>query len=140
MTRHPVPMAACLAWLMLPGLAAAEPVTVTPLLDTETTAAGQPIALPSGPVEVTVSRFEIAPGARLPVHRHPYPRYAYVQSGTLSVTETQTGHATTYQAGDFIIEMVGVWHYGTNVGADPVVLIVTDQAPVGHKNTELQGH
>lgn len=113
-------------------------VVVTPILHAETTAAGQPIALPAGPVAVTVSRFEIAPGARLPVHRHPYPRYAYVLAGTLSVTDAQSGAATLYHAGDYIIEMVGRWHYGTNVGTDPVVLIVTDQAPPGESNTEVR--
>ncbi|MGO9061873.1 MAG: cupin domain-containing protein, partial [Candidatus Binataceae bacterium] len=60
-------------------------VTITPLLSTKTTASGQPIDVPVHP-EVVVSRYEIAPNASLPMHEHPYPRYAYVLSGTLEIT------------------------------------------------------
>lgn len=133
-------IAACLACVAGTAFALTESVTVTPILRATTTASGQPIELPSGPVQVTVSRFEIAPGATLPVHRHPFPRYAYVISGMLRVTDVESGKATTYHAGDFIVETVGTWHYGTNIGSDQVVLIVTDQTPPDRSNTELRDH
>ena len=114
------------------------PVVVTPLASKTTTASGQPITLPQKNVEVQVSRYQIAPGATLPVHKHPFPRYAYVEQGTLKVTNVETGASNTYKSGDFIIEMIGQWHQATNIGADPVTLLVIDQVEQGAKNTILK--
>ncbi|MER9616160.1 cupin domain-containing protein [Mesorhizobium sp. M0207] len=114
------------------------PVVVTPLASRTETASGQPITLPQNNVQVLVSAYQIAPGATLPVHKHPFPRYAYVEAGTLQVTNVETGKSNTYQTGDFIIEMIGQWHQATNVGADPVKLLVIDQVEEGTKNTVLR--
>ena len=88
---------------------ARQPVVVTPIASTNVTAAGQPIMLPRKDARVIASLFEIAPGATLPVHRHPSMRYAYVLEGELLVTNVETGAATTYRAGDFIVEMLDIW-------------------------------
>ncbi|AZO02061.1 MULTISPECIES: cupin domain-containing protein [unclassified Mesorhizobium] len=114
------------------------PVVVTPLVSKTTTASGQPIALPQKNVEVQVSSYQIAPGATLPVHKHPFPRYAYVEQGTLKVTNVETGAANTFKSGDFIVEMIGQWHQATNIGTDPVKLLVIDQVEQGAKNTILK--
>ncbi|WP_296738844.1 cupin domain-containing protein [Mesorhizobium sp.] len=114
------------------------PVVVTSLASKTTTASGQPITLPQKNVEVQVSSYQIAPGATLPVHKHPFPRYAYVEAGTLKVTNVETGVSTTYKTGDFIVEMIGQWHQATNVGTDPVKLLVIDQIEKGAKNTILK--
>ena len=114
------------------------PVVVTPLASKGTTASGQPITLPQKNVEVQVASYQIAPGATLPVHKHPFPRYAYVEAGTLKVTNVETGASNTYKTGDFIIEMIGQWHQATNIGADPVKLLVIDQVEQGAKNTILK--
>ena len=111
-------------------------VTVTPLLSTKTTASGQPIDVPIHP-EVVVSRYEIAPNATLPMHEHPYPRYAYVLSGALEVT-VFGGKTYRYKAGDFIAEVIGQWHTGRNTGDTPVRLLVIDQVVPGHSNTILR--
>ncbi|RJF88499.1 cupin domain-containing protein [Oleomonas cavernae] len=120
---------------LLPGIAwgdgARKPVTVTPILSTATTASGQPIALPAGPVTVGVSRYVIEPGAKLPVHKHPSQRYAYVQAGNLTVYDVDTGQRFDYKPGDFIVEVLDQWHYGENTGAVPVELLVIDQTPAG---------
>ncbi|RWC93668.1 MAG: cupin domain-containing protein [Mesorhizobium sp.] len=116
----------------------ANPVVVTPLADRTQTASGQPIALPQKNVEVIVSSFEIAIGATLPVHKHPFPRYAYVEAGTLKVTNVETGNSNTYKIGDFIVEMIGQWHQATNIGDGPVKLLVIDQVEQGAKNTVLR--
>lgn len=113
-------------------------VVVTPLASTTTTASGQPIVLPQKDVQVLVSSYEIPAGATLPVHKHPFPRYAYVLAGNLKVTNTDTGKSTTYKAGDFIAEMIGQWHQAVNVGADPVKLLVIDQVEKGVANTVLR--
>jgi len=128
-------LSASTAWALDSG---GTPVVVTPLADRTETASGQPITLPQKNVEVIVSRFEIAVGATLPVHKHPFPRYAYVEAGTLQVTNVETGKANTYKTGDFIVEMIGQWHQATNIGDGPVKLLVIDQVEQGAKNTVLR--
>ena len=111
-------------------------VTITPLLSTKTTASGQPIDVPVHP-EVVVSRYEIAPNAALPMHEHPYPRYAYVLSGTIEIT-VRGGKTYRYKTGDFIAEVIDQWHTGRNIGDTPVRLLVIDQVVPGHSNTVLR--
>jgi quercetin dioxygenase-like cupin family protein len=117
---------------------AAAPVVVTPVKSTSVTSIGQPIVLPQGNVEVAASIFDIAPGATLPVHKHPFPRYAYVLAGTLKVTNVDTGKSDTFKAGDFIVEMIDQWHQGANIGLDPVKLLVIDQVAAGAQATVLK--
>lgn len=116
----------------------AAPITVTPIRSTTTTSTGQPITLPQKNVEAAASIFEIAPGAKLPVHKHPFARYAYVLAGTLQVTNVDTGHSDTFKPGDFIVEMIDQWHTGANIGSDPVKLLVIDQIEAGQPVTVLK--
>ena len=116
-----------------------KPIVTSEIVSTTVTAAGQPIVLPTGAVRLIATRYEIAPGAALPVHKHPYPRYAYVLAGNLKVTEADTGASQAYKAGDVIVEMVDRWHSGQNTGSDPVSLVVIDQVPEGSTNTVLRG-
>ncbi|MDQ0473183.1 cupin domain-containing protein [Labrys wisconsinensis] len=118
--------------------AAVKPVVVTTILSTTTTAAGQPIRLPQGDITLSVSDYRIAPGARLPVHMHPFPRYAYVLEGTIAVTLPDSGQRFVYHQGDVIVEVVGLWHYGVNEGTTPVRLIVFDQVPGNTPATVLK--
>ena len=115
-----------------------QPVVVTPLASTNVTAAGQPLVLPQKDARVIASLFDIAPGATLPVHKHPSPRYAYVLEGELVVTNVETGEATTYRAGDFIVEMLDIWHQGSAVGPGAVRLVVIDQVEGDAQNTLLR--
>lgn len=121
-----------------PALAQFAPVDVKRVFSSTKTAAGQPITLPAGEVEVSVLTYDIAPGARLPVHKHPFARYAYVLGGDLTVTDADTGAATTYHAGDVVIEMIDRWHFAENAGTSPVRLLVFDQTPVGQAATVLR--
>lgn len=133
--------AAALSAMMMAAMGEAqalEAVTVTPLTTRAETASGQPIALPQKDVRVNVSIFDIAPGATLPVHKHPYPRYAYVKAGVLEVTNTETGQGTIYKTGDFIVEMIDQWHHARNAGSDPVKLLVIDQIEGEVENTLLR--
>lgn len=113
---------------------AARAVIIAPVLTTDVTAGGQPITLPARDAQLIVSTYEIAPGTTLSEHKHPFSRYAYVLAGTLSVTNTETGKSDVYNPGDFIVEMVGQWHQGTNIGADKVKLLVIDQVEKGQSN------
>ncbi|WP_376707371.1 cupin domain-containing protein [Bradyrhizobium sp. 521_C7_N1_3] len=82
--------------------------------------------------------FEIPPGAHLPEHEHPYPRYGYILSGSLRVTDTETGHSKTYRPGDFVVESVGRWHTGASEGKAPTRLLVIDIVQHGRTNTVLR--
>jgi quercetin dioxygenase-like cupin family protein len=113
-------------------------VTIKRLLSTTTTSAGQKIVLPKKDAELVASIFEIPPGARLPEHGHPYPRYGYILSGSLRVTDTETGQSKTYRSGDFVLEAVRRWHTGVNAGAEPTRLLVIDIVRHGHANTALR--
>jgi quercetin dioxygenase-like cupin family protein len=113
-------------------------VVVTPLASTTVTATGQPITLPQQNAQVLVSIYDIPPGAALPVHKHPFPRYAYVLAGALQVTSAETGKSQTYTAGNFIVEMIDQWHQGSNIGSEPVKLLVIDQVEEGSQNTLLR--
>lgn len=115
---------------------AQDKVVVTPVAKANTTVSGQPIALPTVNPEVAVSVYEIPPGAALAQHRHPYPRYGYVLSGQLRVTNLDTGVVTDVAAGGFLVEALGQWHYGENPGTETLKLLVIDQAPTGVVNVE----
>ena len=115
----------------------AKPV-VTKLFSGTTTALGQQIRLPEGAAEVTVLSYEIPPGAVLPDHKHPHPRYAYVLAGRLKVTTGDGIKSFEYGPGDFIVEMLDAWHSGQTVGRETVRLLVIDQGPPGTANTILK--
>lgn len=133
-------LAACLAFTTAHALdsGSVAPVVVTPVKSTKVTSTGQPITLPLKNVEVTASIFEIAPGATLPVHKHPSARYGYMLAGTLKVTNVDTGQNDVFEAGDFIVEMIDEWHQGSNIGIEPVRLLVIDQVEAGEKTTVLR--
>ncbi len=117
-----------------------ESVTVTQLATRTRTASGQPIALPQKDVRVIVSTYDIGPGASLPVHKHPFARYAYVQAGSIEVTQTETRESTVYKAGDFIVEMLDQWHSARNLSDETVKLLVIDQVEGEAQNTILHSH
>jgi len=134
MTRLIAALLFCLACL---GNAAADDATtvkVTPVLTTTRTATDQPLVLPAQNPQVVVTKMEIAPGAKLPRHMHPFARYAYVLEGEVTV-EYEGGQRQTFHAGEFIVEAIGVWHFGTNTGVVPLRLLVIDQVEAGKSNT-----
>jgi quercetin dioxygenase-like cupin family protein len=118
--------------------AAAASVVVKPVTSSSTTAAGDPVVLPQKDAQVVVSMFEIPVGAKLPVHKHPFPRYGYVLEGALQVTNTETGKTEVFKAGDFILESVGHWHQGRSEGQAPTKLLVIDLIEKGANNTLLK--
>jgi quercetin dioxygenase-like cupin family protein len=117
---------------------ALEGVTVTPLYEMTETASGKPITLPQNNVRVIVSTFDIAPGATLPIHKHPFARYGIVQAGTLKVVNVETNDSKAYKAGDFVVEMIGQWHRAEKIGESAVKLLVIDQVEGKAANTILK--
>ena len=112
-------------------------VAVTQVLSTSVTSSGQPIILPAKDAQIVVSMYDVRPGVNLPVHKHPSPRYGYVLSGNLRVTNMETGQSDTYNPGDFIVESTQ-WHVGANIGDEPVKLLVLDIVGKGQTNIVLQ--
>lgn len=116
---------------------AAEPAAVTQIVSTQTTITGQAVALPQGPVQVTAVTLVIPAGGKLPLHQHPFQRFAYVLSGKLSVTYVDQKLTKVFGPGDFLVEAVGQTHFGEALGSEPVRLLVIDQTPPGKTNTVL---
>lgn len=127
--------ALALTFALCAGAAAAEPAA-TPVMSATETNAGQPIVLPQGPVEVRVSKVSIPAGERLPVHKHPYPRYGVVETGRIRVIYPDLGKADEFGPGGVIIEALETWHTGEAL--EDVVLLVIDQAPPGEGNVDLK--
>jgi len=119
------------------GFRARPAVRVTHLLSTSSTATGQRIRLPQEDVDVTAAIYEIPLGATLPIHLHPFPRYGYIISGKLSVTNEATGDTAVYVEGDFVVEAVGQWHSGRNIGSCPLRILVIDQVEAERDNVLL---
>ena len=112
-----------------------EPVVITPVTSADLNSASQPIVFPNKNGHVTAAIFDIAPGATLPVHEHPFPRMGYVLSGLLRVSNLESGKTETYKAGDLVLESVDQWHQGSNAGTEPLKLLVIDLMEKGAKNT-----
>jgi quercetin dioxygenase-like cupin family protein len=125
--RDVVKMLTCalISYLVTPVLAFEDPaVRVDPLAKSVASWNGTLMpAYPAGQPEVTILRFRIAPGARLPMHKHPVINAGVMLAGELTVI-TEKGQTLHLKAGDPIIEVVEQWHYGHNQGADPVELII----------------
>jgi len=114
------------------------PVVVKQVVSTSVNSSGQPIILPRGYAQVTVSIYDIPAGANLPEHQHPFPRYGYVLAGNLRVMNTETAKQQDYKPGDFILEAVGQWHKATAIGTEAVKLLVIDIVEPGITNTILK--
>ncbi len=113
-------------------------IVISPVLSTSVTSSGQKIVLPQKDAHISVSVYDIAAGAVLPEHKHPFPRYGYVLSGTLQVINSENGKVDAYKTGDFIVESIDQWHQGANIGTEPVKLLVIDMTEGEDKNTVLK--
>src|SRR3546814_5661524 len=74
---------------------------------------------PKGTPEVSILKITIAPGAELPMHKHPVINAGVLLSGELTVITE--GHKVKHlKPGEALIELVDKWHYGKNEGKVPV--------------------
>lgn len=128
--KHYIALAATAFFLITALGFAGEDVPVTPLLTTTTTVSGQPITVPEHP-KLQAMLLTVPPGKTLPVHKHPYARYAYVEKGEIDVTLVAEKKTIHYKAGDFFAEIIDGWHYGKNNGKVPAELLIIDQMPQG---------
>jgi quercetin dioxygenase-like cupin family protein len=131
-------LALCIACFSTAALAALpDPTNVnTPIARSDTTIIGQKNEVPKNPTVIFYSSV-FAPGARTQVHKHPYSHYVYVEEGTLTIVQTDTGKSFDLKAGTFFLEMMDAWHYGINKGTVPVRLLVVDQVPAGVQDNRV---
>jgi quercetin dioxygenase-like cupin family protein len=112
-------------FLLLVGSAWADDQVVVDVL-TKTGASWDGRVLPAyaeGRPEITILRIKIPPGAQLPLHRHPFINAGVLLQGELTVV-TEDQKTLHLKAGDPIVEVVGVRHYGKNEGRQTAEIIV----------------
>lgn len=80
-------------------------------------------AYPATQPQITIIRYQFAPGAVLPVHKHPVINAGVLLKGALSI-KTDRGESLELKAGDAIIELVDQWHEGRNNGPETAELII----------------
>lgn len=115
------------------GVSVSNPVEikVTQILKATTEWDGSP--LPPYPLqnpEITILSYEIPPGIRLPMHKHPVINAGVILQGRLTVS-TKDGKQLILNPGDSIVELVDKWHYGINQGDAIVKLIMFYVGEVG---------
>ncbi len=93
------------------------------VLQTSTTATGQPIQFPQSRSQFTGVTLEIAPGGQVGRHRHPVPNFVYVLEGEITI-EADDHPARAYKAGEAFAESVNTWHNGYNRGSAPTKILV----------------
>jgi len=87
--------------------------------------------------EITALHIEFAPGSETTWHRHPVPSLAYILSGELEVTLRESGETKRFREGDAFAEVINTWHYGKNIGDEPVKLVVFYLGEEGLNLTEI---
>jgi len=102
---------------------------------------------------LSLVRYTIAPGAKLSPHVHPGVQMAHIESGTLTYTivsgtamveragssdRTVAPGPTTIElvAGDSVIEVDDMVHYGENRTAEPIVILASLLTEDGHDLAE----
>ena len=122
-----------------PATAASPSPTITPVIRTDRTVSGQPLRLPQGPAEFVGAVVDIPVGATIPLHQHPWSRFAYIERGTIRVVNRDTGAVLEFKAGQMAAESVGQWHEASVVGSEPVRLIIFEIVPPGVVNGVYPG-
>lgn len=85
---------------------------------------------PAGTPQVTILKITIPPHTALKTHKHPVINAGVVLKGELTVS-AETGETMIIKAGEPIVELVNLWHYGKNEGSEPVELMVFYAGIVG---------
>lgn len=93
------------------------------VLQTTTTAIGQPLQFPQARSQFTGVVIELAPGGEVGRHMHPVPNFVYVLQGEISI-EAEGHPARSYSAGQSFVESVNTWHNGLNRGSAPLKILV----------------
>ena len=112
-------------------------VKLRPIAKTAATITGQKVEVNPHP-EVRATLLELAPGATIALHKHPYQRMAYILEGEVSVKFKDLDKIVESRTGDFIVEARDQWHEGINRGDTPAKLLVIDLVPVGTNSNMIK--
>lgn len=123
--------------LSVPACAQESGVSIVPLLKSGASWDGTPLHYPQGMPDINNVIVDIAVGAQTGWHRHPVPALAYVLEGELEL-QLKDGKAHRVRAGEGVMETVGTWHNGVNVGAVPVKLVAFFLGVEGEALTEME--
>lgn len=98
-------------------------IKIEKILKTDTTSIGQKISyLTTDNPEITILKITIPPGKETGWHKHLFPVFAYVLSGTLSV-DLEGGKHVEFTKGSSFAEVINTLHDGKNEGEEDLVLI-----------------
>jgi quercetin dioxygenase-like cupin family protein len=98
-------------------------IKIERILKTDTTSIGQKISyLSTDNPEVTILKITVPPGKETGWHKHEFPVFAYVVSGTLSV-DLEDGKRVEFAKGSSFAEVINTLHDGKNEGKEDLVLI-----------------
>jgi quercetin dioxygenase-like cupin family protein len=101
----------------------------------EETVLNQTLAYPvSGSAQVSSAIVTLLSGEETGWHRHDAPLYGYILSGVLQVSY-DGGVVKTYKTGDALLEAIGTYHNGQNLGTKPVRILVVNIGANGVENT-----
>ena len=119
-----------------PTSSSAAPTSPVTLLSAqERTVLDQAIEYPKRkPAQVSSTIITLLPGQETGMHKHDAPMYAYIMEGMVTV-EYKDGTIKEFGAGSAIMEAVGTWHNGKNLGDVPVRILVVNFGAKGVKNT-----
>ena len=122
---RPTHLAFALLALSIPtraGEAYSKSVSVRSLLKTTTTSEGRPLSFPKDSAEVSGIEVTIPAGGSTGWHSHEHSGFAYVLSGKLQVT-TSDSTRRVFGPGDAFAEVVGTAHEGSALGKEDVKLV-----------------
>ena len=110
---------------------AKQPFTVNVLMEGTSTMSGKALHYPKTDApQMDAHLVAIEPGAATGWHKHPGPTWMYILEGALTV-ETRGGLTRVYQAGECLLEDVGVWINNKNIGRTTVKFVAV---VVGERN------
>lgn len=90
--------------------------------------------VPDGGIETVISRVRLPSRAILHADDRRYPRYAYVLSGSVVLTDIETGASRIVNAGSVVPKAPDRSHEVRNPQAQPAELLVIDLIPRGRSN------
>ncbi len=105
----------------------------TTLLETTKSWNGNPLPKIDGQPKVTISKVVIPVGAKLPRHIHPVITTGMLTKGELTITDVHNKQ-TTIKAGDVLVEVSNMIHFGENTGTETAEILVFY---IGNENTPI---
>lgn len=116
-----------------------EKIKVVKLIETSKSWNGKSLPkYPDGTPKVTILKITIPPKTELKKHMHPEINAGVLLKGELTVI-SETKDTLYLKAGDPIVELVNIWHYGKNEADIPAEIIVFYAGIEGTPITILKG-